>query len=65
MSSTIVLGRSVALPEVFASRLEPHQPEGLALFPTCGKMEGIGTCAESSGLFGLGCLSIKVVDGLS
>ena len=65
MGSTTVLGRSVALPEGFASRLEPHQLEGLALFPTWGKMEGKGTCAESSGLFGLGCLSIKVVEGLS
>ena len=54
----VVSGRLVALPEVFPSRLVPHRPEGLALFPACGMMEDEGACAGLSGLFGLGCLMI-------
>ena len=55
----MVFGRSGALPEVFASKFEPHQPEGLALSLACRAMKCQGTCAGSSGLFGLGYLSIS------
>ena len=55
----MVFGRLGALPEEFASRFEPHQPEGLALSLACRTMKGKGTCTRSRSLFGLGYLGIS------
>ena len=51
---------SVASPETFASRFEPHQREGLALFAAYREIKDKGTCSESSGLFGLGCSNVSM-----
>ena len=50
---------SVALPEAFASRFEPHRREGLDLFPAYREIKDKYTCARSSGLIGLGCSNIR------
>ena len=48
-------GVSVALPEVFASRFEPHQRESVALLPAYRDIKGKGSCAGSSCLISFEC----------